>query len=164
LHDPEGFREVHTERLFTKEWQKREISLSNYANQTISIGFRHHDSIMQNWLKLDDIWIGSDTTSCIDAIVEAHGITSLLGNFPNPFNPVTTIRFTIGNVENVVINVYNVRGQRVRTLLNEYREPGLHSVVWNGTDDSGRAVGSGIYFYRMVAGENVDTRRMLLMK
>jgi len=67
-------------------------------------------------------------------------------------------------VGNVTINVYNVRGQLVRTLLNEHREPGHHSVVWNGTDDNGRAVSSGIYLYRIVAGENVATRRMLLMK
>jgi len=87
-----------------------------------------------------------------------------VSNHPNPFNPYTTIRYTIGNVGNVMINVYNVRGQRVRTLLNENREPGHHSVVWNGTDDTGRALSSGIYFYRIVAGENTATRRMLLMK
>ena len=85
-------------------------------------------------------------------------------NFPNPFNPYTTIKFSIGEVGNVVLNVYNVRGQRVRTLQNEHREPGHHSVIWDGTDDYGRAMSSGIYFYRIVAGENVATRRMLLMK
>jgi len=100
-------------------------------------------------------------------------------NFPNPFNPYTTIQFTVGAMSSspvnfgqgdmsatahVVINVYNVRGQRVRTLLNEHREPGHHSVVWNGTDDFGRSVSSGIYLYRVVSGENTATRRMLLMK
>jgi len=87
-------------------------------------------------------------------------------NFPNPFNPETTIQFSIGNVENVIINVYNVRGQRVRTLLDGSTEfeAGYHYVVWNGRDDSGRQVGSGVYFYRLVAGENTAVRRMLLLR
>ena len=100
-----------------------------------------------------------------DNVIEVPEVYEFaVSNFPNPFNPYTTIQFTIGDVGNVVINVYNVRGQRVRTLLNDYREPGHHSVIWNGTDDSGRALSSGIYLYRIVAGENKATRRMLLMK
>jgi len=98
-----------------------------------------------------------------DNFVEVYK-TELFSNFPNPFNPETTIAFSLSNVGNVVINVYNVRGQRVRTLLNEQREPGHHSVVWNGTDDNGRAVSSGIYLYRIVAGEYTSMRRMLLLK
>jgi flagellar hook assembly protein FlgD len=87
-------------------------------------------------------------------------------NFPNPFNPETTIQFTIGNVENVILHVYNVRGQRVRTLLDGSREfeTGQHSVVWDGTDDLGRSMSSGIYFYRITVGEDTAVRRMLLMK
>jgi len=102
-------------------------------------------------------------------------------NFPNPFNPETTIQFSVGSMPsstansghgdmsptiNVVINVYNVRGQRVRTLLDGSTEfvAGYHDVVWNGRDDSGRQVGSGVYFYRLVAGENTAVRRMLLLR
>ena len=95
----------------------------------------------------------------------------LLGNFPNPFNPSTTIKFSLSSGEgrgegHVNITIYNIRGQRVRTLLNGSNElgAGRHSVVWNGTDDNGRTVSSGVYFYNMRAGEYSSTRRMILMK
>jgi len=106
----------------------------------------------------------------ISDVLAEISIIKRLRNYPNPFNPYTNIQFTIGNVGNVVINVYNVRGQRVRTLLNEQREPGHHSLIWNGTDDSGRAVGSGVYFYRVSARNSMNdfytssVGRMLLMK
>jgi len=87
-------------------------------------------------------------------------------NHPNPFNPETTISFTIPTNSNVSIEVYNVRGQRVRILLDGNTElrAGHHNIVWNGRDDTGRSMSSGIYLYRIVAGENVATRRMLLLK
>jgi len=88
----------------------------------------------------------------------------LLGNYPNPFNPETTIRFMLGGDMSVKIDVYNVRGQKVRSLVSGVYEAGEHSVVWNGCSDDGRAVGSGVYFYRMVSGDFVGVRKMLLLK
>jgi flagellar hook assembly protein FlgD len=69
-------------------------------------------------------------------------------------------------MEKIVLEIYNVRGQLVRTLLNGSQEfsAGSHSVVWNGTDDFGRSMSSGIYFYRIQTSEQTATRRMLLMK
>jgi flagellar hook assembly protein FlgD len=64
----------------------------------------------------------------------------------------------------VQINIYNIKGQKVRTLVNDTFSPGTHKVIWNGTDDSGKAVSSGIYFYKMKAGDYTETRKMLLMK
>jgi len=90
--------------------------------------------------------------------------TALAGNYPNPFNPSTTIRFMLGCDTSVKIDVYNVRGQKVRALVSGLYEAGVHSVVWNGCDSSGQSVGSGVYFYRMVSGGYVATRKMLLMK
>ena len=90
--------------------------------------------------------------------------TALVGNFPNPFNPETTIRFTLSHAENVEINIYNVRGQLIRTLVNGYVNGGRHNVVWNGLNDNGNPVGSGVYFYRMTAGEYQSVRRMMLIK
>ena len=93
--------------------------------------------------------------------------TGLLGNHPNPFNPYTTINFVVArHALPVQIDIYNIRGQRVRTLLDGSREfgSGEHSVVWDGRDDNGREVGSGMYLYRMRAGEDVSVRRMVLMK
>jgi len=103
-----------------------------------------------------------------DDIVDVVGATALLGNFPNPFNPETTISFQLSVFccPFVQIDVYNIRGQRVRTLLDGSREfgAGSHSVVWDGQDDNGERVSSGVYFYRMQAGDYTETRRMLLMK
>ena len=92
--------------------------------------------------------------------------TGLLSNFPNPFNPSTTIRFEVEGSRFVNIEVFNIRGQRVRTLLDGSLEfgAGRHSVEWDGTDDGGRSVGSGVYLYRMTAGEYSATKRMVLMK
>jgi hypothetical protein len=99
-------------------------------------------------------------------ITETVNTTALMMNYPNPFNPQTTIQFEIGNgkLENVVINVYNVKGQHVRTLVNGVYGTGSHSIIWNGTDNYGRNVGSGIYFYCMIAGEYSSIRRMMLLK
>jgi len=84
--------------------------------------------------------------------------------FPNPFNPETTISFTLPESGNVSIEIFNIRGQRVRTLVNGNKERGRHSLTWNGTDDFGRSAGSGVYLYRIIAGENTHTGRMMLLK
>jgi tetratricopeptide (TPR) repeat protein len=91
-------------------------------------------------------------------------LTALESNYPNPFNPETTILFSTENVGNVEINVYNIRGQRIRNLVNDFFEAGHHQVVWNGRDNSDREVSSGIYLYRMNVGDFVETRRMVLLK
>jgi hypothetical protein len=91
----------------------------------------------------------------------------LLANFPNPFNPNTTINFTVGAglaSTRVTLEIFNIRGQRVRTLISGMKEPGHHSIVWDSTDGRGQSVSSGIYFYRLTAGDFVETRRMLLLK
>jgi len=85
-------------------------------------------------------------------------------NYPNPFNPTTTIAFTISDDSIVNLSVYNIKGQRVKTLLNEQMPKGAHTIVWNGKDGLGRDVASGIYFYRLNAGGFVNTKKMLLLK
>jgi len=87
-----------------------------------------------------------------------------LGNWPNPFNPVTTIAFSLPAAAKARLDVYNVKGQRVTTLVNEPLAAGLHQVVWNGRDANNRAVSSGVYFYRLRAGKYDRTRKMLLLK
>ncbi len=90
--------------------------------------------------------------------------TELMGNYPNPFNPETTIRFSLQNAGPVSLSIYNARGQLVRSLVNSQMSTGAHSVVWNGLDDGGRSVSSGIYYYRMQAGDYNHTRKMVLVK
>ncbi len=85
-------------------------------------------------------------------------------NYPNPFNPSTTISFSLPEAQEVTLEVYNVQGQLVATLINDYLSAGSHSVEWNSTDDGGATVASGIYFYRLTAGELTSTKKMSLVK
>jgi hypothetical protein len=88
-----------------------------------------------------------------------------LYNYPNPFNPETTITFfTNESAENTEISIFNVKGEKIRILVNEVLPTGNHSVIWNGRDDNNQAVSSGIYFYKMKTGEYISTNKMILMK
>ncbi len=97
--------------------------------------------------------------------IEAMPQVYALGqNYPNPFNPATTITFALPKRSQVKLDVINVLGQEVRTLVDEQLPAGEHSVVWDGTDSKGRQVSSGVYFYRLHAGEMTETRQMILLK
>ncbi len=85
-------------------------------------------------------------------------------NYPNPFNPSTALAFTLPKETKVKLDVYNLKGQKIKTLINGTQTKGKHSVVWNGTDDRGRPVSSGMYFYKLVTPKAVLTNKMILMK
>ena len=85
-------------------------------------------------------------------------------NYPNPFNPETTISFSIPASGQTSVKIYNLKGQLVRTLVNETMNAGYQKVVWNGTDDNQKSVASGIYFYRVNNAGKTITRKMLLAK
>jgi hypothetical protein len=104
-----------------------------------------------------------DNVGNTDPVV-TPAVTKLDGNYPNPFNPVTSIRFSTKEAGRVNIVIYNSKGQVVRTLLNEDKKSGNHTVIWNGTDDAGKAVSSGMYLYKMQTKNYTQTRKMLLMK
>jgi len=91
-------------------------------------------------------------------------ITKLEGNYPNPFNPETAIRFSLKESGPVRISIFNVKGQLVRTLVNGNLPAGAHNLVWNGKDDNNRPVSSGIYMYRMESAGYHQTLKMMLMK
>ncbi len=88
----------------------------------------------------------------------------LAQNYPNPFNPVTTIRYQLPKAGHVSLKVYNIYGQLVRTLVDDQVHAGYHTVQWNGRDEFGQAVSSGVYYYRLVAGTFVETRKMALLR
>ncbi|MCC7430514.1 carboxypeptidase regulatory-like domain-containing protein [bacterium] len=89
---------------------------------------------------------------------------SLKNNYPNPFNPTTTIEFAVPEFSSVKITVYNALGQLVKTLANQNFVQGTHNVVWNGTNENGKQVSSGIYFYRFETANYSQTKRMLFLK
>ena len=133
------------------------VSLENYVTQTF------------NNIEILD---GTETTLnvTLEAIssIENEIVSDLfhLQNYPNPFNPFTTISFslTAEDAENAEIEIFNIKGQKVNTLVNEILPAGEHSVIWNGRDSSGKRVSSGIYFYKLKAGNYQKVRKMVLLK
>ncbi|MBI9030811.1 T9SS type A sorting domain-containing protein [bacterium] len=91
-------------------------------------------------------------------------IMSLMQNYPNPFNPETNISFQVPNYGQVRVDIYNIKGQKVKSLVNDRFNAGRHSVVWNGKDDNNKQVASGIYLYKMRSGKYSSTKKMILMK
>jgi hypothetical protein len=85
-------------------------------------------------------------------------------NWPNPFNPVTTIRYALDEPGRVEIEIFNVLGRKVRTLVDEVVPAGAYIATWDGTDAAGKPVSTGVYLYRLTAGDVVLTRKMLLLK
>jgi len=99
--------------------------------------------------------------------LQTDGIPSvfaLQNNYPNPFNPSTNIQYEVPHHAHVEIAIFNVNGQRVRTLVNATKAAGVYTVTWDGTSESGDRVSSGMYFYRMTAGDYVQSRKMILLK
>jgi flagellar hook assembly protein FlgD len=90
--------------------------------------------------------------------------TRLLGNYPNPFNPNTTIEFEISKEGFTKLEIFNVKGQLVRTLLSENTGKGYHAAYWNGLDDKSNPVSTGIYFYKLSSSAKCLTKKMLLLK
>jgi hypothetical protein len=89
----------------------------------------------------------------------------LHNNFPNPFNPNTTISFSIPEDSKVIISIYNIKGQKVKTLTDSKFERGIHKLIWDSKDSNGRAVSSGIYFYKLyVNGKSKAVKKMLMLK
>ena len=88
----------------------------------------------------------------------------LYPNYPNPFNPTTTIRYNIPNKEFVNITIYDMLGRQVKTLMDQAQDAGYRSVIWNATNDYGKPVSAGIYLYQIQAGEYISTKKMMLLK
>jgi len=90
---------------------------------------------------------------------------ALKDNYPNPFNPTTTIKYALPEAVDVKLEVFNVVGQVVRTLVDGHQNTGRYVVQWDASDDSGHSLSSGIYFYRLQAGDEfLEVKKMLLLK
>jgi hypothetical protein len=104
------------------------------------------------------------TTAVQEQAVEVPATYDLAQNFPNPFNPETGITYQVPVRTNVSLRVYNALGQEVRTLVNRVQDAGVYSAVWDGKDNNGRQLTSGIYLVRLEAGDFVMTRKMAMVK
>ncbi|MDZ7288746.1 MAG: endo-1,4-beta-xylanase [candidate division KSB1 bacterium] len=104
------------------------------------------------------------TTRVSESNGGAPAVFSLSQNYPNPFNPSTTIRYSLPKSTHTTVTIYDMLGTRVRTLVNSLQNAGEHSVTWDGRDDRAAPVASGIYFYRLEAGEIKIQKKMLLLR
>ena len=109
--------------------------------------------------------IQNSTTDIQDFIGDIQSCSFSIRNFPNPFNPITTIEFSIQNDSKIELSIYNIKGQKIKTLIqNEYLK-GTHSIIWNGADESNNPVSSGIYYYKLnVNGKTEVVKKCLLLK
>jgi hypothetical protein len=112
------------------------------------------------------VWGITDSQNAVD--VEEENMMPkgyvLNQNVPNPFNPTTTISFALPASESVSLRVYNIKGELVATLIDRHLAPGYKEITWDARDDLGKTVASGVYFYRLVAGSFVQTKKMVLLR
>jgi uncharacterized protein YciU (UPF0263 family) len=112
----------------------------------------------------DAMWAEALDLEAATALKAVPTETRIIGNYPNPFNPSTTIRYALSVDSPVSVRVYNMLGQEVATLVNGFQKAGEQSVEWHGTNNFGQAVASGLYIYRLQAGNSVMTQKMLFTK
>ena len=114
-----------------------------------------------------DVWRSNDFSDVVTAVDDAPEVPAEFGlsqNYPNPFNAKTTIHFSLGGPGEVTLSVFDLLGRRIRVLQWGFLNAGAHSIVWDGANESGKVVASGIYFYRLESPEDSKTMRMLLLK
>ena len=104
------------------------------------------------------------TTTAIEVEQSLPDRFEVYQNYPNPFNPSTTIRFAVPKSEEVVINIYDITGNYIQTLVNSFFSAGTYEVQWDGRNISGYQVSAGIYFYRVKSGKSVVGKKMMLLK
>ena len=114
-------------------------------------------------LALDDIYWDGGTTDAEDPLSPPLPF-ELKANWPNPFNPSTTIAFNLKEASSVRLEIYNLQGRKVRTLMSGSKAAGEHASVWNGLDDKGQPVASGVYFYRLGTPKGSELRKCVLLK
>jgi serine protease AprX len=165
------------------EWAQMSFPLDSYVGCS-DFKFRFHiisDSVgtSDGWY-IDDVRISLKTTSVPEEPSSTPICFNLYQNYPNPFNPVTNIRYAVDRMQvktadggqrtvdvsfvHTTLKIYNILGQEVRTLVDEPKWAGTHQVIWDGKDDAGKDVASGIYFYQLTVKDRTLTKKMLLLK
>ncbi|MFQ5631158.1 MAG: T9SS type A sorting domain-containing protein [bacterium] len=139
----------------------------NAVAQDHSIEYDGDGTSSSDWVDQANPTIGAENgvvTSVEDDDISVPDDFDLAQNFPNPFNPETVIQYQVNKAAEIELTIFNMLGQPVRHLVSEKVQPGQHSVVWNGANDLGRQVASGIYIYQLQAGKSIQSRRMILMR
>jgi hypothetical protein len=130
---------------------------TQYKYPTIQVFNSKHK---ENWAKLYTLMAQGGN----DVLIPIPSVPVVSSNYPNPFNPSTTIEFSVPVKANTRLAIYNLKGQKVKDILNTELECGQHKAVWDGRDKNGRIVSSGIYFIKLVSGGKSSIRKAMLMK
>lgn len=156
--------------------EKERVRIAFAGTQSLASGsgsilYLHIKTIGDLQLSLDQVVLNGQTltpTAPIEVITTAEMASPfdymLYPNQPNPFNPQTTIRYALPEVGLVKLIIYNLMGQQIRNLVSEYQDIGTYQITWDGKDQLGRTMSSGVYLLRLRAGSFQQTRRMLLLK
>lgn len=163
----------------TEEWREVQISFEDFwpeygsaefnppfdATDIVAIDWGPHRTFYDVDFYIDNVRLLTEVVSVDDFVKsELPSEFRLYQNYPNPFNPSTTIEFYLHEPAYVTLEIYNTIGQLVTVLVDEYRQQGRYSAIWNARDQAGRELSSGIYFYRIAAGASVEIKKMKLVR
>jgi hypothetical protein len=150
----------HFDRLDESDTARGWINITSSLNTDSNIvcGITDDLSPFAVGLAIDPMDVGEEISG---ALPLSFGLRQ---NYPNPFNPQTSVEYSVPKRSHVLIEIYNITGQRVRTLVDGTVPPGTYRIVWDGKNAAGQSVASGVYLYRFQAGDHVDTKKMVLLK
>ena len=141
------------------------IDFLTFAEQIADISYGRYPDGSEIWQLMDptpEITNTQELRSNVNLIIPSQYMVHQ--NYPNPFNPVTTLRYDIPENGHINITIYDMLGRQVKTLINQTQDAGYKSLIWDATNDYGKPVSAGIYLYQIQAGENISTKKMVLLK
>ncbi len=146
-------------RITSEMLRPRRDGLYSFVDENVQAGAKYY-------YKLEDIDVSGKSTlhGPVEALVTLPDKYALSQNYPNPFNPTTNLEYQLPKPGRVQLTIYNTLGQKVIRLVNDLREAGNHTVFWNGRDQHGNSVPSGVYHYRLEVDGFVSTKKMVLAK
>ena len=159
-----------TDSLFTNNLVEFTSETNNFTDNNLEDNVAYYYRVSAVCCNGDYISTNSDIVSVMLTVMDiasANNIPDsyrLHQNFPNPFNPTTQIRYELKESVSVSIDIYNVMGKHIKSLIKTKQDAGYQSIYWNTTDASGQSVPAGMYIYTIQAGEFSDTRKMVLLK
>ncbi len=164
-------KEAGVLKILAADLQGGSIEAMDKTYLTLPVEFIGNERDIAN-VSLDGIYLAGADGSLIETVARTNasevkvipGEFALHQNFPNPFNPSTEIRFDLPEAGKVNLAIYNLMGQKIRTLSSGEMTPGYHAIVWDGTNDMGSQVATGMYFYAIQTSEFQATKKMLFMK
>jgi hypothetical protein len=151
------------------EWEQVEFDLSEYVGEHVEFRFQFASTNTFNnrgWF-IDDFTVhgAGQAVNSIGNIMDLSIPTAYsVSNYPNPFNPITTIDYALTASNHVELKIYDTNGKLVKILVDDEKDVGYHTVIWNGKDERGNTVNSGVYLYHITAGEYAETKRCILLK